>query len=66
MQRLAADTLPAVPYERFLVHHGRALLQDGSTTLEGCEIYQGGRLYLLPVMQIYLSNLSSDWPCPEP
>ncbi len=68
MQRLAADTVTAVPPptygvytygERVLVNRGRSLLHDGSTALEDCEIYDGDELYLLPGMQIFVKTLTS-------
>jgi hypothetical protein len=57
---MAADTVPAALFERFLIHRGRTLPQNGSATLEACEIYNGSQLHLLRGMTIYVKTLTGE------
>ena len=61
VQRLAINTLPAEvdgpSSSRILVNRGKALLHDGSTALDACEIYNDARLYLLRGMRIFIKTL---------
>ena len=70
VQRLAANAVPAAARgrgTRYLVNRGRALQQDGSTTLEACEVYHGAKLYLLQGIVIYVKTLTGKTrPCPCP